>query len=1475
MVSWKFATRLSLIVLILVLAAACTRERDTTVPTNTPTPVPVVTAGVMPSPVTPVTTVAVPTLTRGPVPTPTSAAVHSPTPVVTPTTRVPVPTATSTTLPTPTFVTIPSPTRAPDSKPTPVAGRVDGYMAVAPSVMRSNATESVSVSLFSLGMPASGEVEVALLSNGVTVARESGMIEGQGRLEIEVPALADGIYKFTVEGPGFSARQDLPVESRTILFLETDKPVYKPGQTVNVRALLLDPELKPVEGQVVVEAQDAKGIKVFRHATSADEYGMATLDLPLSNEPNLGIWKLTAISGDREAQVDVRVEEYVLPKYDVDVSLPRSWILANEQIEGTISSEYSFGRPVKGEATIVATRYVGVWEEYASVVEQIDGATTFELPAPGYVAGVPGARGMGNVQLHVTVRERSTGYIESTTQLITVAATPLSLQAIPESNTFKPGLPFSFLVVTETPDNQPLSEGVTVHINYSDDDLDFLAEHTEQVTTQNGKALLTITPPFDAVAFTLEAWAEGAHASLTVNAGYSPSGSFIHLEQVGDSPLSVGDVAEFHVAATKETGNFYYEVLSRGMVVFTDYTPDPTIRFTVTPLMAPEARVLVYQVLPTREVAADYLPFSVEAAYPHEVAVEFGEPEVRPGDEVDIDIQTQGEARVGLVAVDRSVYILAENRLNLQQVFNELERLYQRPQVELHEARPIFDVYTRGAKETFDDAGVIVMTNQRVPEGKEYRRPRPTPLPMAVAAMAPEVIVEKEAAQNEAADGGFAKSTGDLAEVQRVRQFFPETWIWTDLMTDQSGHGTVGVTAPDSITTWQLRAVGMSREHGLGISEAELTVFQEFFLQVDLPYSAIRGEELPVRVSLYNYLDAPQEIFVDLEPTDDFELLDDAQKVVTVPGNDIGRAAFTIRPKKPGIAPLKVTARSAAAADAVIKELLVRPEGVARETVDNLVLSAGDGETVDATIPANAIADSGRVHVAVTGSYLTQSIDGLERLLQMPFGCGEQNMILFAPNVFVARYLQETGQSKPEIMARAENLMVTGYQRQLTYRRGDGSFSAFGDNDAQGSLWLTAFVLKTFAQADGLIYIDPAVLEAAAGWIVRHQNGDGSFDPVGFLHHQELLGGLQGKNALTAYVAVALLEAGQTSAAAKAVRYLEGNVAGIEDAYGMAITAYALELADSPSAGVANDRLMGMAIVDDDGLHWGDSPEPIPLPITPKDGPPRPVGPQPHQQSAAIETTAYATLALLEHGDRINASNSSRWLVTRRNSFGGFGSTQDTVVGLQALTEFSAASAADVDMTVLLSTGDWQREVRITGETSDVMQMIEIPERGALEISTDGKGEAVVQVVRRFNLPEVVHQTRRVFDIDVDYGTDHVQVDDLITVSVDVRFTPFEPIEAGMVVLDIAVPTGFAPVTGSIEALVEETPRLKRFDIASRKVILYLEDLLPNESISLEFTARAVHPVRAKAATSEVYSYYNPDMRGETLGGAITVEEGG
>ena len=1363
---------------------------------------------------------------------------------------------------------------------------VDGYMAVAPRVLRAGQKESISFSLFSGNRPARSTIRVALSRDGKPVAESSGLVEGNGSVSLDVPRLPEGDYQIEVSGKGFNDQAPVRVEEGTLLFLETDKPIYKPDQTIHMRILTLDPELKPVAGDVTVEVQDAKGIKVFKKVASTDEFGISSLDLPLSTEPNLGVWKITALSGKHTTQLDVRVEEYVLPKYEVKVDLPKDWFLANERISGSIQAEYSFGKPVKGDLEIKATRYVGTWQEFARVTKGIDGNTTFEIPQAGYVAGVPQAGGKGNVSLEVTVREASTGYEEETTRLLTIAASPVTLQVIPESDTFKPSLPLNLLFVAETPDNKPTDAEVRVNLQYVGKKFEQIKQETQQVSVRNGKAMLKVTPPQDAVALTLNAASGSSSAVLSLEAGYSPSGSYIHVEQTSQGPLKVGDTAHFKVSSTKQATNFYYEVLGRGKLVFSDVSRSPEIDIPLTPLMAPSSRLLVYQILPNNEVAADYLPFTVQSDYPQTVNAAFSVKEAKPGDEVDINVTTQGPAKVGLAAVDRSVFILAENRMNLQQVFDELERLYMQPQAELHSARVLDNVTVRGAKEVFQDAGVLVLSNKEVPQGQKYENPRKAMMEaapggvraLAVPAAAPSL------APNAASAAKAADQAQGLAEVQRVRQFFPETWLWQELTTGTDGKATTKVTAPDSITTWMLRAVALSKEHGLGISETQLKVFQPFFFQVDTPYSAIRNEEFPVKVALYNYLDSAQEFHVELEKADWFDLLDDGSKTATVGPNDVGGVSFKIRPRQLGTNKLKITARSASAADAVVKELLIEPEGVQRETVDNIILSSGDSRTVNTALPPNIVADSGRAYLTVTGSYLTQTIDGLEKLLQMPFGCGEQNMILFAPNVFVTRYLKQTNQLKPEVMAKAEQLMTTGYQREMTYRRNDGSFSAFGQQDKEGSLWLTAFVLKTFAQSRDLIYIDDSVLQAARNWVVGHQKADGSFEPVGFIHHQELLGGLSGNTALTAYVAIALKEAGDEAASRKAVSYLEGKVDSINDPYTMAIVTYALEMSKSPSAGNAYNRLMGMAQEGEDGLHWGGGPVvPEPLPGPPKMVPQAPVppvgGPGPiipqRKITAAIETTGYATLALVEHGDRLNASRAARWLVSQRNAYGGFGSTQDTVVGLQALTRYAADARADVDMNVTIKSGNWTKEVRVTPENADVLQVVEIPLGNDVTVEAKGKGQVVGQAVRRFNVPEPQQKELSAFQIKVDYGADKVEVNDTIDISTTVKFTPPTPMEAGMVVLDIAVPTGFAPVEESIVAMKNKEPKLKRHDVAGRKVILYIEDMSPNETLSFTFQARALYPVKAQAVTSQAYSYYNPELKGESLGGEIVVGEKG
>ncbi len=1371
----------------------------------------------------------------------------------------------------------------------------DSYVAVVPDVLHVGRAEALSLSLSRGGQVVKDNIEVSLFKDNKLVTSAKQVVNGAGTVTINIPQnVPEGKYEVQVKGNGFSDKAQVMIEKSYLVFVETDKPIYKPGQTIEMRVLTLDPDLKPVTENATVEILDAKGIKIFRSVVRTDDYGMVTLELPLSNEPNLGVWKINVVTEKSRNQLDVRVEEYVLPKYEITVDLPREWFLVNEPVKGKIKAIYSFGKPVTGDLKIEALKYVGQWEAYTTVTKAINGEVDFELPAVGYVAGTPAGAGQGNIQLNVTVEEKATGYVEKTSRLLTVAQSPVNLQLIPEGNVFKPGLPFSFLVVTETPDNKPVDARINTTVTYSNEKFETIRTDNKTVQTVKGKAVLDLNPPANAIALSIDAFeltpvssTQPAQASKVLQASYSPSGNFIHLEQTSEGTPNAGQKIAFNINSTNRGVNFYYEVIARGKVVFSAYTRNREISISTTPAMAPSAKLLVYQILPNSEVAADYLPFNVGAAYPQAVTAEFSKSEARPAEEVLLNITTQGQAKVGVAVVDKSVFILAENRMNLQQVFDELERLYMEPQAEIHEVSFYPVTTTVGAADVFKNAGVVVMTNKQIPESKDYQvegggnfldkivrffggKNGGIALPgIAREGAMPPMQAPVPAPTAPAGTGG------QLAEVQRVRQFFPETWLWFDEITPVSGKLTKKLTVPDTITTWMLRTVAVSKDKGLGVAENALVVFQPFFLTIDLPYSAIRGEEFPVRVAVYNYLNAKQTVQLDIEKAGWFDLLDQPTNTIEIGPNDIGGAQFIIRPTKTGTAnEVKISARSPQAADAAIKTIIIEPEGVAREILDNIALAAGMNRTIDTFIPDAVVVDSGRAYIALTSSFLTQTIDGLDELLLMPSGCGEQNMLNFAPDVYITKYLENSGQLKPEIMAKAEKLMVTGYQRELTYRRTDGSFSAFGMNDESGSLWLTAFVLKSFSQAKDIIYIDDSVLGRAIAWITSHQNSDGSFDAVGFVHHQELLGGLKGKDALTAYTAIALLESGETAGSRRAVAYLEGKLGGMTDPYAVAITTYALEMAKSPKAGDAYKQLMALAKEDENGLHWGGDIV-VPEPVT-QNGRFMPPSRPDVNRSASIETTAYATLALVKHGDAFNASKASRWLVSKRNAYGGYGSTQDTVVTLQALTEFAVNARSDADLTITLKGTGVDKQIKINGTNFDVLQIVEVPVNAQIDMKVTGTGNAIAQVVRRFNEPAVdTTPAAQMLKIDVMYDTTQVAVNDLVEVAVNLQFNPlpeFNIAEAGMIVVDISIPTGFEAVTDSIVAVTKKLPNIKRYDIAGRKVIFYVENMKPGQQIAFDFQVKALYPVKAKGVTSTAYSYYKPDVKGESLGPAVTVK---
>lgn len=169
------------------------------------------------------------------------------------------------------------------------SNKIDGYVVLVPKVLRSGQTASFSVSLFNGEDLTKGRVTVSLFGRDKSVASTVADIDGKGAVALDIPVALQGEFEVRVSGAGFSDSTPVEIQAGTLVFLETDKPIYKPGQTMLMRLVAINSELKPVQTEATVEIQDAKGVKAFKETVKTDEYGMATTRLPLSTVPNLGM----------------------------------------------------------------------------------------------------------------------------------------------------------------------------------------------------------------------------------------------------------------------------------------------------------------------------------------------------------------------------------------------------------------------------------------------------------------------------------------------------------------------------------------------------------------------------------------------------------------------------------------------------------------------------------------------------------------------------------------------------------------------------------------------------------------------------------------------------------------------------------------------------------------------------------------------------------------------------------------------------------------------------------------------------------------------------------------------------------------------------------------------------------------------------------------------------------------------------------
>lgn len=702
--------------------------------------------------------------------------------------------------------------------------------------------------------------------------------------------------------------------------------------------------------------------------------------------------------------------------------------------------------------------------------------------------------------------------------------------------------------------------------------------------------------------------------------------------------------------------------------------------------------------------------------------------------------------------------------------------------------------------------------------------------------------------------GAGPEMVGDKkgTKAPRIREYFPETFIFEPaLITDQKGRGVLPLKWPDSITEWRVTATASTAMGRLGSTTHGIKVFQDFFVDIDLPVSLTQNDIVSVPVALYNYIKDSQSITLTLQEEEWYELLDQEEKLVTLEENEVSVVYFKLRAKKIGRHTFTVKAIGDKMSDAIRRKIEIMPDGQKFESIlSNQLQDSISGSVI---IPKEAISGSGKIFVRLFPGMVSQVVEGMESMLGMPFGCFEQTSSVTYPNVLILDYLRGIRKITPEIEMRAEQYINVGYQRLLSYEVAGGGFEWFGNEPA--NRMLTAYGLMEFFDMHKVFEVDPNLIFRTQTWLVGQQNKDGSWSPDEGYLHQESWSRIQKNRTLpTAYILWSLAETDYPGEALeKGLAYIEKNVEEENDSYVLAICANAL-VAFKPESPITENiikRLIGMKTEDKDNVYWQSD---LPT-FTFAKG-----------KGADIETTALATYALIRYNRYPNIINKAiHYLVQSKSPSGNWGTTQATVLSLKCLLASLKGSAEKVNGRIDVAiNGNVEKTIQLNRDNSDVMFLVDLSNQmvqgeNSVSVSIEGEGNPMVEIVSRYFMPWFLVKPvdkKEILSIDLRYDVTTLSQDDLATCFVVVKNNI--PATADMVIVDLGIPPGFSVETADLQKWVGT--KIQKYQLTARQVILYVKRIDPEKPLELSYRIRAKFPVKAKTPLSRAYKYYEPDV---------------
>ena len=900
-------------------------------------------------------------------------------------------------------------------------------------------------------------------------------------------------------------------------YVYTDRPVYRPGHTVRFKVILRtrngERYTVPAGQSVQIVIEDPASKQLLQANFPVSSFGTVHGDLNLPETAALGYYSISVNTGGQRhynMSGGFHVEEYKKPEYEVKVTPSQARVLQGESITATIEAKYYFGEPVAGAAVKWVVHTSTYWSPFIERDEEdatenggggegddAEGGDTSDRYFAGeQISEQSGTLGAdGKLVIHVPtqlngqhrdmryriearVTDAGNREIAGTNAVIaTFGSFQVGISA--DSYVYQKDETINATAVAKDYDGHAIQAAVHAELvrwrwygyGNTDRSREDVVESQDVRTQADGTARVTFQAK-EAGSFHLRVTAETPE-KREVN-----EVSWIWISGAGESWWGGGQERQIRMVADKKS----YKVGDKARVLVMTGVPEAYLLVT-TEARTVQSKKVVHATAPTVTVeipiqSSNQPNVFVSAVFLHDdklyqASKSLKVPAVQQ--KLQIDIQpSKKQFQPG----EKATYTLVARDANGRPVEGELsfgivdEALY----AIRAETTPDIHEYFYGP--VYDRVGTESSLNFYF-SGHAGKR---------------EMFLTKNSGFGNGRALAQLKPSDSMVE-PKVRKVFSDTALWlAEVRTDSRGRAVAELTFPDSLTTWRATVRGITADTRVGSTIDRVVVRKNLMVRLAVPRFFRQGDEVTVSAIVHNYLATTKKVRVSLD-LKGLDVLEGSLRELNVPSRGEAKLDWRVRAKSTSEAVLLAKALTNEESDAMELTLPIIPFGVKLSDAKSGSLSGPEQQEDSFVIlPGDPEQAAPALDITLSPSIAGGVFGGLEYLTHYPYGCTEQTMSSFLPNIIVAKAMKDLHLSTTVNTPELEKKIHAGMDRLKGFQHEDGGWGWWKEDESV--VFMTAYVVSGFGQAHAAGYdLDPDSLARAEEWLRKALNNNPDMRP--------------------------------------------------------------------------------------------------------------------------------------------------------------------------------------------------------------------------------------------------------------------------------------------------------------------------------------------------------------------------------------------